>query len=310
MFLKALLIVCVSLSLVHGFEDKTISQWLTDNGYNTLVSLLKQAGLYSTLDSPGAFTLFAPSEAAFGKLPQSTVNAVTSDTATLQSVLKYHVLSGFAMAPTIHDGDKKPTLNGQDLTFKKFPNGTILVDNAVVSASTNDIILNNGVVHVINSVLLPNTDKVGEILLKRNQEFSTLNMLLTITDLEPALLSGDVTLFAPTNAAFNAITTRLPDFSDNGALDVYKQILLNHVVNGTVLSSDLKNGQVVTTLSGRTLKVTIDSNGVSLTPTGTSTSGKVTEADVTAVNGAIHVVDQVLIPSGVRRKRRAVRRHV
>ncbi|KAL4230538.1 hypothetical protein ACF0H5_010920 [Mactra antiquata] len=298
MFFKVTtLIFMLGLSLSHGFEDKTISQWLADNGYTTLVSLLKQAGLYSTLDSPGAYTLFAPNNQAFAGVPQSTLNQVTSDNALLESVLKYHVLSGFAMAPTFKDGASVSTLNGQNVMFRKYANGTLTVNNVKIDPSSNDIILNNGVLHVIDGVLMPNTEKIGELLLKRGDQFSTLNMLLTLTDLEPTLLqNGQFTLFAPTDDAFNKIASALPDFGSPGVVDQYANILKDHLVNGIVMSSDLKDGQTLTTLSGKRLTVNLSGGGVQITPAGTTNTGTVTEADLTTSNGVVHVIDGVLVP--------------
>lgn len=300
MLVNIFLICGASLAVVHTFEDKPISQWLADNGYSILVSLLKQAGLYDTLNGPGAYTMFAPSNAAFSKVPQSTLSSLVSDKSLLVSVLKKHLLPGFAMTPTLRDGDVKTSLNGTDLTFKLLPNGVLLVNNDVVSEKSSDIILNNGVVHVINSVLLPITDKFGEILLKRN-EFSTLSFLLAFTDLAPTLLGRSVTLFAPTNDAFQSVSPSLPELSLPGSLEVYKKILRNHVVNGVFPTNTLHNGEVVTALGGRTLHVSINSSGVLVTPSGSITTGKLTETDIQAINGLIHVVDHVLIPQGLKR---------
>lgn len=122
--------------------------------FNTLVAAVKAAGLAETLQGPGPFTVFAPSDAAFAKLPAGTVEALLADKATLASILTYHVLSGAVMAgDVIKAGAVKPaTVNGQKLDIVVRA-GKVYVNGAQVV--TADIRASNGVIHVIDAVLMP-----------------------------------------------------------------------------------------------------------------------------------------------------------
>lgn len=123
--------------------------------FNTLVTAVKAADLVETLKGPGPFTVFAPNDAAFGKVPQETLNGLLQDKAGLTSVLTYHVISGNVMAADVMkmNGAKVKTVNGQELTIT-VKDGKVFVDNAQVIAT--DIKTSNGVIHVLDSVVMPN----------------------------------------------------------------------------------------------------------------------------------------------------------
>jgi len=118
--------------------------------FKTLVSLIKQAGLVDTLKGKGPFTVFAPTDEAFAKVPKETLEALGKDKAKLAAVLTYHVVPGRVMAKDVKAGMVK-TVNGQEL--KLGTTGGVTVDGAKVVKA--DIVTSNGVIHVIDSVLLP-----------------------------------------------------------------------------------------------------------------------------------------------------------
>jgi uncharacterized surface protein with fasciclin (FAS1) repeats len=135
--------------------DKTIVDIAVENGsFTTLVAALKATDLVGALSGKGPFTVFAPTDAAFAKLPAGTVDALLKDPKKLASILTYHVVSGKVMAADVikSNGGKPATLNGAalDITVK---NGTVDVNGAQVT--TADIVGSNGVIHVIDSVILP-----------------------------------------------------------------------------------------------------------------------------------------------------------
>ena len=138
----------------HG-SKKTIVQVAADAGtFNTLVAAVKAAGLAETLQGPGPFTVFAPTDAAFAKLPPGTIEALLADKDKLTSILTYHVVSGNVMAKDIvkTNGAKPMTVNGQKLDIA-LRGGKVYVNGAqVVSA---DVHAKNGVIHVIDAVLMP-----------------------------------------------------------------------------------------------------------------------------------------------------------
>jgi uncharacterized surface protein with fasciclin (FAS1) repeats len=122
--------------------------------FTTLVSAVKAADLVSTLKGPGPFTVFAPTDAAFAKLPKGTLEDLLKpeNKAKLQAILTYHVVSGKVMAADVVKLDSAKTVNGQKLTIDA-KNGTVMVDNAKVAKT--DIESSNGVIHVIDTVMLP-----------------------------------------------------------------------------------------------------------------------------------------------------------
>ncbi len=120
--------------------------------FNTLATALTAAGLVETLKGPGPFTVFAPTDAAFAKLPAGTVEALLKDKAKLTAILTYHVVAGKVEAKDIVKLDSAKTVNGQSVTIKVMGD-TVHVDGATVT--TADIEASNGVIHVIDSVLMP-----------------------------------------------------------------------------------------------------------------------------------------------------------
>ena len=132
---------------------KNIVQVAAENGnFNTLVAAVKAAGLAETLSGPGPFTVFAPTDQAFAKLPPGTISALLADKEKLASILTYHVVSGKVVASQITNGAMPVTVNGQklDITIR---GGNVFVNGAEVI--TADVMASNGVIHVINGVLMP-----------------------------------------------------------------------------------------------------------------------------------------------------------
>ena len=135
--------------------DKTIVDVAVENGsFKTLVTALKAADLVGALQGKGPFTVFAPTDAAFAKLPAGTIEALLKDPVKLGAILKYHVLSGQVMAADVIKGNgaKPATLNGAalDITVK---GGKVYVNGAQVTMA--DVAASNGVIHVIDAVVLP-----------------------------------------------------------------------------------------------------------------------------------------------------------
>jgi len=131
---------------------KDIVQTAQDNGnFGTLVVALKEAGLVATLKGAGPFTVFAPTDAAFAKIPKDQLDALLKDKARLTKVLTYHVVPGNVMAKDVKPGMVK-SVEGQSITIKS-EGGKVMVDNAVVTMT--DVKADNGVIHVIDTVILP-----------------------------------------------------------------------------------------------------------------------------------------------------------
>ena len=258
--------------------------------HNTLEAALVASGLDETLATPGDFTLFAPTDAAFDLLPAGTVETLLADpTGQLVDVLLYHVLSGTIPSSFLVDGMMAMTAQGSDVTVTINANGVFINDAQVIVA---DIMADNGVVHVIDAVLLPpaQTSTVVDIIVN-SPDHTTLEAAVVAAGLVETLSgTGPFTVFAPTDAAFAALpagTVEALLADPSGALT---QILLYHVVGATALSTDLSDGQVIATLNGADVIVTIN-GGVFIN------NAQVIVADIVADNGVVHVIDAVLLPS-------------
>lgn len=127
--------------------------------FNTLIAAVQAAGLTGTLERPGPFTVFAPTDAAFAKIPKATLDAVLADKSTLTKILTYHVLPANVTANQITNGGSAVTVEGQPVTFT-VSGGTVKVNDATVV--TADVQASNGVIHVIDSVLMPPTATMPE----------------------------------------------------------------------------------------------------------------------------------------------------
>jgi uncharacterized surface protein with fasciclin (FAS1) repeats len=134
-----------------GAQAKDIVDTAVGAGtFKTLATALQAAGLVDTLKGKGPFTVFAPTDAAFAKVPKATLDALLADKAKLTAVLTYHVVAGKVMAADVKSGTVR-TVQGTDLTIDTV--GGVMINNAKVT--TADIVADNGVIHVIDSVLLP-----------------------------------------------------------------------------------------------------------------------------------------------------------
>lgn len=156
MFAKSLkfALAGVGLALISSsaMAAGTIVEVAAGNGsFNTLVAAVKAAGLADTLSSKGPFTVFAPTDAAFAKLPAGTVDALLKDVPKLKAILTYHVVAGSVMAKDVKTGMVK-TVNGQSINVVAGASG-VTVNDAKVTAV--DVAASNGVIHVIDTVLLP-----------------------------------------------------------------------------------------------------------------------------------------------------------
>jgi len=148
---KLISAVAVSFCLMSAANAKDIVDTAVSAGdFNTLAAALKAAGLVDTLKGKGPFTVFAPTDEAFAKIPKGQLDALLADKAKLTAVLTYHVVAGSVMSKDVHAGMVK-TVQGSSLTVSTM--GGVKVDNANVTAV--DIVADNGVIHVIDTVILP-----------------------------------------------------------------------------------------------------------------------------------------------------------
>jgi uncharacterized surface protein with fasciclin (FAS1) repeats len=263
---------------------------------STLVKALQVADLVSTLEGSGPFTVFAPSDDAFKKLPKAALVYLLHKKDKLTDVLEHHVSLGYILSNNLTSGEKIKMLKGGDLTVSiahMDGNDTVKVDDAVVRKP--NLIASNGVVHIIDKVLIPKDFTAPKIpALATAANLSTLVTALKAANLVDALSGeGPLTVFAPTNEAFGALPPGVLQalLKPENIQDLAK-VLTYHVAEGEVLAADLKNGQHIKTLEGQDVNITISGSQVSVN------QAKVIQADVFAVNGVVHVINEVLLPPG------------
>jgi transforming growth factor-beta-induced protein len=256
--------------------------------FTTLAQALTAAGLVETLKGEGPYTVFAPTDAAFAALPEGTVDTLLEDpTGQLTDILTYHVVPGKVMSTDLSDGMTAETVQGGELTFS-VEDGTVMVNGATVT--TADIETSNGVIHVIDSVLLPPKDIVDTAV--EAGSFTILAKALTEAGLVETLKGdGPYTVFAPTDEAFAKLPQGTVDELLKDPEGALADILTYHVVPGKVMSTDLSDGMMADTVQGDQLKISIAEDGTVMVNDAT-----VTQADIQASNGVIHVIDTVLLP--------------
>jgi len=263
-------------------KPKTIAATAQETAaFRTLTAALKQAGLVDALAGDGPFTVFAPTDAAFAKAPK-----VGGD--QLASVLKYHVVAGRLPASAIVSMKQLETLQGQSLPVA-LQNGQLRIGDArVVQAN---IACSNGVIHVIDRVLVPEQRTIAE-LASKNENLSTLLAAVVAAKLDKALASkGPFTVLAPTNAAFAKLPRAvLADLLKPENRDQLTAILTYHVIPGRVTAAEALLAKQAKTLQGAELAFGYSDGALRAGP------AAILLPDIAASNGVIHVIDRVLLP--------------
>lgn len=312
-------------------EMKTIVETAVNtDSLSTLVTAVTAADLAETLSGPGPFTVFAPNNAAFAEISESVETLLMPENkGDLVNVLTYHVVPGIYRAADLETMHVE-TAQGSDIAIEVFDGQVRINDSAHVILA--DVETSNGIVHVIDQVLLPLLPevmleedpheipdepethnettiettsmmhdtvsveaKLGSLveIAQGNRDFTALVDALISQDLVETLEGGEFTVFAPTNAAFNAMPNifRKALFEDETLL---KDVLLAHVVAGTALSSDVLPSANIEAVNGSKLAVGYFMEQPSVE------NSFIIQADIKAKNGVIHVIDKVLFPSDIR----------
>lgn len=269
--------------------------------FTTLLAALDAADLRSTLADPDNInTVFAPTDSAFEALGEDAVNALLQDSDQLTDTLLYHVLAGSndAAAVISMSGSPITMLNGKEAAVT-LQTDQLRINTANITSA--DITASNGIIHVIDAVLLPPadvepesapTDNIAQ-LVSNDPQFATLLTALTTAGLDSTLSQdGDFTVFAPTNDAFNAVDPE----ALNALLaspDELRDVLLYHVIEGTTIDSIAATAAAGTTLTSATglpLAVSLDGDALKIN------NATVTQTDLGATNGVVHAIDAVLLP--------------
>jgi len=286
----ALLAIAVLATGCAEQQGDIVETAVSAGNFTTLVTALTEAGLVETLKGEGPFTVFAPTDDAFGKLPEGTVESLLEpeNIGRLKTILTYHVVPGRVMAEDVVGIDTATTVSGQRLDIQ-VEAGAVMVDGATVIDT--DIEATNGVIHVIDSVMMPATGTVVEVA-ENAGTFTTLLAALEAAELKQVLMGeGPFTVFAPTDDAF----AKLPGGTVESLLkpqnlEKLQSILKYHVVSGRVYSDAVVEAETVETLAGMDADISVSDGTVMVGGAG------VVKTDVEATNGVIHIVDSVMMP--------------
>jgi transforming growth factor-beta-induced protein len=289
--------------------------------FKTLLAAAEEADLVDALKGAGPITVFAPTDEAFAKLPAGTVEALLADKDALTAILTYHVVPGAVTSDQVVKLSSAETLNGSDLTIAVTPDGKVKIDNAMVTMT--DIKATNGIIHVIDAVLIPGSSASARTIplsasaslgsgwiaqavrngnlnwftkylslytVSRLAGLPTLTTAVQAAGLQSTLMyKGPFTLFGPTEQAFAA----LPAGTVEALLkdpETLSNILLYHVTPGVVKAADVVKLTEATMANGKTVKIAVVDGKVKIN------DATVLYVDIAARNGVLHIIDGVLIP--------------
>lgn len=291
-----------------------------DGGFGTLVAAVQEAGLEDVLRSDGPFTVFAPPDTAFADLPDGAIDALLEprNRDLLTDILTYHVADGLLFATDVVEADSIETLQGDSIEIEVTeeppaeeggePTTTVTADGVTISQT--DLLATNGIIHVVDEVLIPASvqSELRQVIADIPQqvdllttatdagEFTTLLAAVEAAGLTSALAGeGPFTVFAPTDAAFEALPPRVIDaLLDPANRDLLESLLLYHVVGREFTDADVSVREVVPTLlDGQSLVLEHVSDALLVNGV------EVVTPDVRATNGVIHVIDEVLVPDTI-----------
>ena len=284
-------------------QTKNVVQIAQGNpDFSLLVEAVVAAGLAETLSGAGPFTVFAPTNAAFaallGELNLSK-EQLFANTSLLGAVLTYHVVPGRVLAEDIKEGAKPKTVQGQVFTLG-LSGGPTIADARGRTANivATNVQASNGVIHVIDKVILPQTKNIVEVALGV-PDFSILVEAVLAAELQGVLSgTGPFTVFAPTNAAFASLLGELGLSKEQLLANkpLLTAVLTYHVLPAKVLAQDVSDGAKPATVQGQMLSFDKSRKALEIEDA-RGREANVIATDVQASNGVIHVIDKVLLPA-------------
>ncbi|HMM84522.1 fasciclin domain-containing protein [Azohydromonas sp.] len=309
-WLKSLIAVTsvALLAACGGGDDdpKHITATVQDTPrFSVLSEAITAAGLEATLRGPGPFTVFAPTNDAFTALLGElgvTKDQLLADKALLTQVLTYHVVAGEVPKAAVPLGQPITTVQGAIFKVDTVGAELVITDgrNRSAKITATDVDAENGVIHVVDRVILPANRNVVETAVALASaspaEFTILVEAVVAADLAGVLSgSGPFTVFAPTDAAFAALLGELGVTKDQllADKDLLTAVLAYHVVPGRVLKAQVPVGTAIATVQGGSFSV---DTSLQITD-GRDRRAAIVATDVLATNGVIHVIDKVILPS-------------
>jgi len=272
--------------------------------YSMLLDLLRSSGLLNTLkniNNPPGMTLFAPTNLALSSIPDADFNALKNDMSRLGALLEYHVANeAFHTSKRANDKTLTSMLKGLPIRFNIY-NLMHTMSAEGVNITESDIRVANGFVQGIDGVMMEPKGDIVE-LINNNPNTTVLAKLIAASGLGPAISAdSNQTLFAPTDAAFSHLDDQALTYLQNNA-DALKQVLLYHLVPKTTLYSiGMRHAMTFETADSaghhdfNNLMLIEDPNNDNVY----LNHAKVTKADISATNGVIHLLDDVLVPTDV-----------
>lgn len=290
LFRTILCVGIVSISATATRAADIVDTAVGAGQFNTLVAAVKAAELVDTLKGEGPFTVFAPTDEAFAAIPKKNLEALLKPGAKdqLTGILLYHVVPGKVTAEQVVKLNGATTAQGQRVDIA-VADDKVMVDKATIVKT--DIVCDNGVIHVIDAVILPESRNIPEVSTAA-KSFGTLLAAAKAAGLVDALSGDDaLTVFAPTDEAF----AKLPEGTVANLLkpenkEQLKAILTYHVVPGRVYSTDAVEAGTAKTLQGGSVNIVVDGDAAMVN------DAKLLKTDIDASNGVIHVIDKVLLP--------------
>ena len=288
-FSLALAAVTAMGSFTFAADKDIVDTAVGAGSFKTLAAALGAADLVGALKGAGPFTVFAPTDEAFAKLPAGTVETLLKpeNKAKLAAILTYHVVSGKVMAADVVKVKGAVSLNGQRIDVKT--EGGVSVDSSKVVKT--DIGCTNGVIHVIDTVMMPATDNIPAVADKAGK-FKTLLAAVKAAGLVETLSGpGPFTVFAPTDEAFAKIpAATIADLLKPENKAKLASILTYHVVSGRVYSEAAVAAKSAKTVQGGSIAIKVTDKGAMVN------DAKIIATDVDATNGVIHIIDSVIMP--------------
>lgn len=280
----AILMVLTS-TMAFAQADKDILTIAREAGsFNTLVAAVEAAGLDGVLSGEGHYTVFAPTDEAFAKLPTGTVESLLGDIPTLTNILLYHVVPGNVLAEEVLKSSRLLSAAGPSIVVSS-TEGPMVQDASIVAT---DIVASNGVIHVIDSVILPPSDSIVDIAVGAGS-FNTLVAALQATGLDAALTGdGPFTVFAPTDDTFAQLPEGTLEYLLANPAEL-ADILLYHVVPARVFSENVIQTSREKSLQGSYVHFS-KRDGVMVD------NANIVAVDIEGSNGVIHVIDSVILP--------------
>jgi len=287
--MKCVALFCLLIG--SSFAATTVELLAGDSNFSTLVDLVTKAGLVDAING-GTFTIFAPTNAAFNKLPSATLTALGNDISSLQAILKYHVVPSKIFSKDASNELQVATLDaGKKIRFNIYKhNNVVTIQGSTITAF--DKAASNGVIHTIDTVMMPPTGDIVD-LVAATSDVSTLLSLVQQAGIASALKGDHLTVFAPTNDAFARLPRSVVS-KITGDNNLLTEILEYHVVPHTEYSAGLYNREFLRTLDRHqdVIQLHEDNGAVRV-----NRNGNVIKADIGTTNGVVHLIDHVLVPA-------------